>query len=128
MRLILVKEILFTGSVILILHLLALKLFLYWTIDWFDILMHLLGGLLIGFIMISFMKRIHTETVIINKRLLTTAVILGVLVVGLAWELWELFVGLSDVIEDKLDVTIDLVMDLMGAIMAVFYNYFKTGE
>lgn len=126
MRLILVKEILLVGIVVLGLHLLALKFFLYWTTDWFDILMHFLGGLLVGLTMITFMRRIHKEGEYINNKLLIASVVLAVLVIGLTWELWELFVGLSDAIKDKKDSILDVIMDMIGASAAVGYYYFKS--
>lgn len=126
MRLILVKEILLVGIVVLGLHLLALKFFLYWTTDWFDILMHFLGGLLVGLTMITFMRRIHKEGEYINNKLLVASVVLAVLVIGLTWELWELFVGLSDAIKDKKDSILDVIMDMIGASAAVGYYYFKS--
>lgn len=69
------------------------------------------------------MKRIHKEDEHINDKLLIASVILATLVIGLFWELWELFVGLSDVIKDQFDSFLDLVMDTAGAISAVLYYY-----
>lgn len=124
MRFILIKEIIGLGILISLLNYLAIQLFLYWTTDWFDILMHFLGGLLIGLIVISVIKR-FAEGDNLNKNLLYLSVILGVLVVGLGWELWEIFVGFTDVITDQTDTILDLIMDLIGSIGAVFYYYFK---
>jgi VanZ family protein len=124
MRLILVKEIFTTGILVLGLHLLALRFFLYWTTSWFDLLTHFLGGFLIALIMFSFMNRIQRSEEKVNDKLLIASVVLAVLVVGLSWELWELFTGLSDVIEDKVDAIVDLIMDLIGSVVAVLYYYF----
>ena len=128
MKIIMTKEIIGLGLLISIFHYLALKLFLYWTTDWFDVLMHFLGGFLIGLIMIAFIKRIHVNEEMPSKKLLFTAVILGVLVIGLTWELWEIFVGFTDVLKDQVDTMIDLVMDLIGGIVATLYYYFKYQE
>jgi uncharacterized membrane protein len=126
MKFILTKEILGVGVLVSILHYTALKLFLYWSTDWYDILMHFLGGFLIGLIVVSLIQRIEnrdqgTE----NKILLFTAVILSVLSVGLVWELWEIFIGFTDVLKDRADTILDLIMDLIGATASIFYYYFK---
>ena len=46
----LLLEILVLAVVMALLHQAALTFFLYWTTDWFDILMHFLGGLEMGLI------------------------------------------------------------------------------
>lgn len=125
MKFILVKEIILVGFLVLILHYLALKLYLYWTIDWFDIGMHLLGGFLIGLIVISFIRRIHDGEEILNKLLLFISVIFAVLTVALSWELWEIFVGFTDVLKDRVDTIVDIIMGLLGGVFSIFYYYFK---
>lgn len=125
MRLILVKEIIGLGLLVTVMHSLAYKFFLYWTTDWYDILMHFLGGLLIGLIVISFIQRLHLDEEIINKKLLFVSVILAVLVIGLGWELWEIFIGFTNVLKDQVDTIIDLVMDTLGGFFAILYYYFK---
>lgn len=128
MNFILIKEIFTLGIVVLLAHFFALKSYLYWTVEWFDILMHFLGGLLIGLIIISFLNRIHREESLINKKLLIISIILGVLAVGLGWELWEIFVGFTDIVSDRVDTFVDLVMDLFGGVVAIGYYYFKYWE
>jgi len=125
MKIILKKEIFGIGILVLILHMIALKLFLYWTVGWYDIVVHFLGGFLIGLIMISFIRRVHNSEKILDVGLLFSSVILAVLVIGLGWELWELFIGFTDIIQDKADTIMDLVMDLIGGTSAIFYYYFK---
>jgi hypothetical protein len=129
MKLILWKESILIGLIVLILHIFALKFYLYWTVLWFDIPMHFLGGFLIGLIVISIIKRVQLAVQksdeILNKWLLFISVILAVLVVGLTWELWELFVGFTDVLSDKADTVMDVVMDLIGGFAAILYYYFK---
>jgi len=117
----LLAESLVISGAILILHLLALNLFLYWTVEWFDILMHFLGGLFIGIfssyvLFGSGLFKIKSHAVI-----LFIVVMASVLVVGLTWELWELFAGLSSVLRDQFDTVLDLVMDTLGGLVAFYY-------
>lgn len=44
-----------------------------------------------------------------------------VLIVGLAWELWEIFVGFTDIIDDRIDTIVDLIMDFIGGYLAFIY-------
>jgi peptidoglycan/LPS O-acetylase OafA/YrhL len=128
MRIILVKEFLGVGVLVLAMHILALKLFLYWTTDWYDIVMHALGGFLIGLIVIAFIRRAHISKEILNKNLLFLSVILAVLVIALSWELWEIFIGWTDVLKDGGDTILDVIMGLIGGVVAILYYYFKYSE
>jgi hypothetical protein len=53
--------------------------------------------------------------------LIVVSTLLGVLVVGLVWELWELFVGFSLVNKDLPDTVLDITMDMVGALLAIGY-------
>jgi hypothetical protein len=119
------KELLISSIVVCVLHLLALQYFLYWTIDWYDILTHYLGGVTMGFLATyifftsKYIKplysiRDHKWTVFLTISFFTLSV-------GLTWELWELFVGFSDVLEDRVDTIIDLIMDMLGAFSVFIY-------
>ncbi len=113
------------------LHKLALSYSLYWAIEWFDIPMHFLGGFLIGILAlfvffssgwISFTKNIR------DWQMILFITVSSVLIVGLAWELWELFVGFTDLIADRADTILDLIMDTTGAVAAFYYGKGKIHE
>lgn len=118
----LIKEIFWLSSLVAILHYMALKLFLYWTVAWFDILMHILGGLVIGLIVLFILMNFVGIAFLNNKKILLFLTISGVLVVGLGWELWEIFLGWTDVLADQVDTMIDIVMDTIGALFAFIYS------
>lgn len=115
-------ETLTIAALVAVMHYVALTLFLYWRTEWFDVVMHFAGGFLIGLLaaytfytsgLVSF-PREHRGAVF--------AVIVGsVLVVGLGWELWELFLGFTDVIADQADTMQDVAMDIVGGIAAFLY-------
>lgn len=118
----LIWEILALSVVVAVLHKIALVLFLYWTVSWFDILMHFLGGLLIGLISIFIFFILRFVSIPKNHILNVFIITVGsVLIVGLVWELWEVFVGLTNVLKDQVDTAIDIVMDLIGASAAFLY-------
>jgi hypothetical protein len=119
----LLLELLFLTILVAVLHITALELYLYWTVSWFDILMHFIGGAVIGvattfvFFTSGYIKYPNDHWVVV------LSVTLGaVLIVGLAWELWEVFVGFTDVVNDVNDTIVDLIMDLLGGSVAYLYS------
>lgn len=114
-------EILGVSFLIAVLHSVALNLFLYWTTSWFDILMHFLGGFVIGLITFLFFNRIGIWRKIKQKPVKIILLLLCVLFVGLTWELWEIFAGMTDVLEDVVDTIVDVIMDAIGGVAAYLY-------
>jgi uncharacterized membrane-anchored protein len=118
----LIKEVMTLSIIVAVLHQLALTLFLYWRTDWFDIMMHFLGGLLIGLIAgFIFYTSGYLNFPKGHKLTIFSMVMGSVLVVGLAWELWEIFMGFTNVLSDRVDTVIDIVMDLIGGVVAYYY-------
>ena len=113
------------GLLVAGLHHFATTFSLYWTLEWFDIPMHFLGGLWVGYfaLLLFFSSGLIKVTINVrNAGLIFLIVIFSVLVVGLTWELWELFVGLSDRLTDRLDSFVDIIMDLIGGTVAFYYG------
>lgn len=116
-------ELLLVTIFIATLHHLALTYFLYWTFDWFDILMHFLGGLTIGlFALYVFFTSGYVKYPNDHWVVVLSVTVGAVLIVGLVWELWELFVGFTDVLQDRGDTILDLIMDTLGALCAYYYG------
>ena len=116
----LLKEFFFAALITAVLHFIALKTSLYWSTEWFDILMHFLGGLTAGlgvfFVILTFGMVTHEP--LQDTKLVFFAVLTGALLIGVAWELWELFVGFTDIYTDMGDTLLDIVMDTVGAVCA----------
>ncbi len=117
----LMKEIFWLSALVAIMHYAALKFFFYWTISWFDIVMHLMGGFVIGLIVISILINIPNLNLRNNSKLALVLVLSFVMIIGLGWELWELFMEFSSILEDKVDTIIDLIMDFIGGYFAFLY-------
>ena len=84
------KEFFTLSLVIATLHYVSLELYLYWTISWFDILMHFLGGFLVAIFTIFILYSYSDfENLKKHKIFLFSLIIGATLVVGLGWELWE---------------------------------------
>jgi putative flippase GtrA len=111
------------SALVAILHYIALTFFLYWITDWFDIMMHFLGGAVIG-LMVTFIFFTSGYIKYPNDHwVVVLSVTLGaVLIVGLTWELWEIFVGFTDVLKDRNDTILDIIMDLLGGCAAYLYS------
>lgn len=85
----------------------ALEHYWYWTYWWLDILMHGVGGVVIGLLVTLFMTR---------RLWLIVAL---TLLVGMVWEVFEVSIGISISEPNFLfDSTVDLVMDLLGGAAA----------
>ena len=81
-----------------------------------------MGGFLISLISIFILSSfLHIET-LNNKKVCVILVLSFVLIVGLGWELYELFFGMTDIFEDRVDTIIDLIMDLIGGYFAFLYG------
>ena len=107
-------------AILLVFHLIALAFYFYWTLWWFDIMMHFLGGIIGGFITIWFLfdSDIFYTHVPSGKEtaLLAFAV---VLMVAVLWEVFEYKAGLTGSEPRYIsDVFSDLAFGTLGATLA----------
>jgi len=103
-----------------IVHFVAVALYLYWTIWWFDNLSHFLAGFSLGF----FSLFIFYESGLFRDKLsfLKVSFISFIFVMMLSgiWEIFEYANGLTQSTEKySLDVVHDLLSDSLGAILAL---------
>lgn len=101
---------------------LAITLHLFWSIWWFDILLHFLGGFWVV-IAINWLyyNSGYIKNVIISKRRVLLVSLGGLLVIAVLWELYELLV-ITFYIEDYIiDTVIDFIMDGLGGAAALWY-------
>ena len=99
-----------------VLNFIALTLYLYWTIGWYDLMMHFLGGLTIGMLVIWFLK--------LEDRSLKSFLVVFtcVMAVGGAYEVFEYMNDITfSTQEYPVDTVIDLVMDALGIISAYWW-------
>lgn len=103
---------LFLLLLIAVLHLSALALSLYWLYPWFDVLLHFLGGVWVFLALVWLAERFRVPYRVF-------LVFLGVLFVGVGWEVFELLAGIPREANFVLDTSIDLLMDSLGGITGV---------
>lgn len=113
-------------TIIAILHYLALKFYLYWSIWWFDIPVHFLGGLWVGFIAMwfLFLSGIVYKNVEFTKTTkIFLIIVASVIAVGILWEVFEVYSGVLTFEKNYWsDTSLDLVMDTIGGIVAFIYS------
>lgn len=95
-------------TILAILHIFALENDLYWKLQWFDLMTHFLGGAWAAL----FFYWVGSSVGRASNLLL---VIGGALLLGLAWEFFELAAGISNAPNYISDTLFDLLMDILGA-------------
>ena len=98
------------------LHFLAEAFYLYWTIWWFDIMLHLLAGFSGGVVIAWFFGPTST----LKSTMLILA---GMLIIGIAWEVLEYILNFIQPIRYWPDTILDLAADMVGAILTCIYLY-----
>ncbi len=122
----LLRHTLFLLFLVGILNFFADYLYLYWVIWWFDMLVHFLAGATVAMatvLVLSFLYRTYEENSLIKNIILA---VLGALVVGIIWELYELYFGitlLSDGIIYFRDTLSDILMDISGGFFGALYSH-----
>lgn len=124
------------------LNFLAFNYYWYWRIWWFDLLMHFLGGMAVAVLITSLYYLIVPRGRLSQLRFLGL-VILGTLVVGILWEVFEFGVdaywsahvnikSLQILQAGSRDTLSDLLFDLFGALIwsfgAYYFNFFPTSR
>lgn len=108
------------SCILLSLHLFALEYFLYWAVPWFDILLHIIGGISFGFLLLF----------IANKTVENTPwyiPIVGTLVAASVWEIFEFQIGQTFVAKNLvLDTISDVAFSIFGGFIAfIIYRFFR---
>lgn len=98
---------------VIFLHWLAHTFYLYWTFKWVDIPMHVLGGIMAGLFTYVFLRAFRLSESVRN-------LLIGVLIVGLGWEVLELLYKVDIVdLGYWIDTAKDLVNDTMGGLISI---------
>ena len=114
--------------VIVTVHAFCLAYRIYYSYPWFDIPMHVLGGVLVGLLVLWFFAHVRHFQIKHFKSQSLALVLLGVLAFGIAWEVYEVYLGFTDTNFPGYiaDLYGDLGADVIGALLA--YLYFVEGR
>ncbi len=97
-------------AILATIHIAALGNDLYWILPWLDLVTHFLGGVWSALF-------IFWLGVVFHRPPNVFLVASFVLVLGVAWEIFEYSVGISAAADYALDTLSDLCMDLLGAVV-----------
>lgn len=102
---------------IFLMNYLALRFHWYFSIWYFDMLMHFLGGIWLGFI------SIYLFNFDPNSKKSFFNIIAAVFIVGMGWEIFEIVVNAytTENTFNILDTLSDLLFDTAGGVFALFY-------
>jgi hypothetical protein len=103
----------------LFLHMFAIKYKLYWTASDFDTFVHFIAGVSVGLFFVLIYPSL-TKCYKVKKPFLWVTTF--ILVVGMAWEVFEVWAGFLSTTDVgyRYDTTIDLIADTLGAWAAYF--------
>ena len=107
-----------TASTLAATHYLALEFYLYWLYPWFDVPMHFLGGVTAALGYLSIHDFVSFLPLAFYRFLPTVAF---VLLVALAWEVFEAAAGLT---EGQLDYVVDTATDICLGLFGGSLGYF----
>ena len=106
----------------------ALRLYFYSSVWYFDMIMHFLGGGWLGLLVmwIIFSKLFFENISLEFSFRLINQIVFGVLIIGVSWELYEILVNniIFKIPFYILDTSSDVFFDLAGGTFAVFYFFF----
>ncbi|MDD4989057.1 MAG: hypothetical protein PHV42_01370 [Candidatus Pacebacteria bacterium] len=110
-----------------ILHLYAVAFYVYWSLPWFDIIVHGLGGIAVGFFALWIDTPLDQEFASPFSLSSLIIVLGGTLFIGLLWELFEYSFGITSLASANFlpDTLRDLAMDIIGGILSLLYIGFK---
>lgn len=110
-------------ALIALLHSAAVVLYIYWSVWWFDILMHFLGGAWVGLMALWLFGLPGMRARFRKLKSPLAAVLASAVLVGVVWELFEYATDVTFTAEGyAADTALDLVMDIVGALAAYAYG------
>lgn len=102
----------------------ANTLYLYWTVWWFDMVMHFISGVCVAMAGVLIWQYFFDKNISFKNAMVVALV--SVLIVGLMWEVFETYfeiTSVSDGLSYFTDTTSDLLLDLCGGILGSIYAH-----
>lgn len=102
----------------------ANSLYLYWTVWWFDMVMHFISGVCVGMAGVLFWQYIFEKNLSFSKAIKVG--VISAFVIGIGWELFELYfevTSFSDGVLYITDTTSDVILDVCGGLLGAIYGH-----
>jgi len=128
------RHLLYIVLVVAILHILALKFYLYSNVWWFDMVVHFLGGFWIAFVVLWFLFLSGYIKPLKGTYIHFLSIALfSALFAGIVWEIFEVTNGVTSVLFRGYwkDTMSDIIFDCLGALASSWYlftEYKKTNN
>lgn len=103
----------------------ANKLYLYWTLWWFDNFMHFFAGVCVAMFTVLVWQNFLDKNLSFIKAI-SVSILLS-LIVGIIWEDFELYFRTTQLFPISAyfyDTATDLVLDIFGGIFGGIYGYY----
>jgi hypothetical protein len=122
----LVVSALLSSIVLFVLHFIAMENSWYFLYFWFDILMHVFGGFTITLALFLILERIPFAQMM-SQTYFLFLVLFFLFVAGAAWEVFEYWTDILflKIGFDSIDTFADLVNDMFGSFIAMWYIFRK---
>lgn len=108
-----------------VLNLVGTYLYFYWTVWWFDMLMHFSAGVCVAMATVLLYYFYGGRKIpLLYKSILLS--IFGGLIIGILWEAYELYFKIETIYDGSsyyMDTISDLILDTAGAILGGFYAH-----
>lgn len=121
------EYILYSSSLVLvlisILNYLGGQFYWYWTYKWFDIPVHMLGGVWVGLTTLWLWAHFsHLKVVKTFRMKALGIVVFSIFFVGISWEIFELLGGITNMTDRGYwpDTIGDIINDFIGGMFAYF--------
>lgn len=98
--------------------------YFHWTYWWFDMFLHFISGVCVAMASIVFLS-FNFRLIKSSKFWMIFTTLIIVLVIGILWEIFELFIGatsLSDGVIYIKDTKSDIFLDLLGGFLGALYG------
>jgi hypothetical protein len=111
------KNLAYLIALIFFVNYLAINFYWYYSVRFFDMFMHFLGGFWVGLFLLWFLFEENFSKTFFLK------IVLGVLLVGGLWEVYEVLINniYAQNPFDALDTASDIFFDLSGGLCAILY-------
>ncbi|MCC7004314.1 hypothetical protein IT397_00110 [Candidatus Nomurabacteria bacterium] len=115
------SEMIIATVLVAVFHIIGINFNIYYILSWYDIFMHIFGGLTISFIFCFFYLNYYKKEPVDDEKIFILAVAC-VLIVGIGWEIFEFGTGLTGTtLYDAVDTAKDFLDDFLGAILGTLY-------
>lgn len=106
-------------------HYLASALYIYWSVWWFDMVLHFSSGFCVGMAAVLVFQFYLYKNISIKKSV--TVGLIFAFVIGISWEIFELYFDIaffSDGMIYIADTLSDLILDVCGGFLGSLYAHY----